>query len=66
MTNNWYVDGDTLGFVTVRRVDDDMPVLQMVTVIDGDEFGPLSYPDALDIAQQIVDDWNFSCKELEA
>ena len=64
MTNKWQLDEQGQDSIVITRVADDIPILKMlVSVEQGD--GLLSSEGAKDIAQQIIDDWNFSCEDLE-
>ena len=64
MTNQWKVDKSNIYEVLVVKVEDDKPILQMVVSCeDGD--GLLTIDDATNIAEQIVDEWNFTCDSEE-
>ena len=64
-TNKWYVDNSIIQSVVIRRARDEVPIAWMAvsSMLLDDK---LELDKALDVAQQIVDDWNFSCDELEA
>ena len=63
MTNKWYVDRDNIFEAVIRRLDDDVPVAVMCSTVEPGD-GLFSVEQAADIAEQICDDWNFSCEEL--
>lgn len=65
MTNKWEVIGGShlQDPVIIQRVADGLAIASMA-VDDDDGFPTLEQ--AIDIAHQIVDDWNFGCDELEA
>jgi len=58
ITNKWYVDENNLNEVVIRRLEDDISILQMSSE-------KLNREEMIDVAKQIVDDWNFDCEELE-
>jgi len=64
MTNKWYVDESDISQILIGRVWDGIPICKMFYE-DGDNDGILTREQAMDIANQIVDDWNFGCDELE-
>ena len=64
-TNKWQVSEPMMATVVIERVEDGIPILSMCVADDDSEPG-LSLDEARDIAQDIVDDWNFSCDELES
>ena len=63
MTNKWYVNTDVFD-VVIQRIAEDIPIATMCVSSEAQD-GLLEKEPAADIAQQIVDDWNFSCDELE-
>lgn len=60
MTNKWYLDETTM---TIRRIEDNIRILEMCIAVEGEK--GLNRNDAIDLANQIIEDWNFSCEELE-
>jgi len=63
-TNEWEVDISSIDRVLIKRTADDRPVCEMFydyIPVAGDF---ITREQAIDTAQQIVDDWNFSCDEL--
>ena len=64
MTNKWEVAQLAQERVIIQRVEDGIPILEMVVATE-DGSPLLNGEQAVDIAQQIVDDWNFSCEDLE-
>lgn len=63
-TNKWEVVQLAQERVIIQRVEDAIIIAEMFVSIETDD-GLLSCEQATDVAQQIVDDWNFSCDELE-
>lgn len=64
-TNKWEVTELAQERILILRVADGLPIAEMaISTETGD--GLLNTEQAKDIAQQIVDDWNFSCDDIEA
>ena len=64
MTNRWIINKIAPHEIFIMREADEIPICKMiVSVEDGDKL--LNPDEALDVAQQIIDEWNFSCDELE-
>jgi len=64
MTNKWYVDESDISQILIVTKAHGVPICKMFYE-DGDNDGILTREQAIDIASQIVDDWNFGCDELE-
>lgn len=63
-TNKWKIEELIQNEIFILRIQDNIPIAKMITSTeDGDEL--LTRDEALDIANQLVDDWNFSCEELD-
>ena len=63
MTNKWTIDLSNLNKVTIVRIGDGKPILEMVYE-EQENHELLTKEEAIDIAHQIIDDWNFGCEEL--
>jgi hypothetical protein len=63
-TNKWRIEELVQNKIVVVRVQDNIPVLEMIVSLeDSDEL--LDHDEAMDVAQQIIDEWNFTCDEIE-
>jgi DNA replication protein DnaC len=63
-TNKWKIEELVQNEIYIVREQDNIPIFKMISSVeDGDEL--LNHDEAIDVAQQIVDSWNFSCEELE-
>lgn len=51
--------------VYIERVEDELAIADVFFQLDGHPKDGFTREQAIDIAEQIVDDWNFSCDELE-
>jgi len=61
-TNKWEVVQLAQERVIIQRVEDGIPVAEMaVSLMGNDEL--LQPSEAVQVAQQICDDWNFSCDD---
>ena len=65
MTNRWQIEELSKSVIVIIREEDNIPICTMsVSVEEGD--GLLSYNEAMDVAEQIVENWNSDCTELES
>jgi len=63
-TNKWKLEELAQNEIIIMRIQDNIPIARMIVSIEpNDEL--LTHDEATDIANQLIDDWNFSCEELE-
>jgi hypothetical protein len=66
-TNRWKlheIEDETGNEIYIIREQDNIPILKMITSVEvGDEL--LNVEEAKDVAEQIIECWNFDCEELE-
>ncbi len=63
-TNKWKLDiSDNIGDkIIIGRIEDGKPILEMIYE-EQENHELLTREEAIDVAKQIIDNWNFSCDD---